>query len=150
MSINGDEKESADYQHYLEKIRDVQKAKGFDNHNMASRLGLSDQTSWSKIINGKTMLTLPLLLAIARVFEMSAPQLLNFDKSKYFSYCTDNLNVHGHNIYNAASAKERELYEARIKELHDQIDELKAEVLDLRNDKELLREELASARKSKR
>lgn len=150
MSINDEGRATEEYQQYLEKIRDVQHAKGYDNHRMAAELGLGDQTSWSKIVNGKTLLTLPLLLAIAKVFEMSLPQLLNYDRANYFSYCTGNHVLGSHNTYNAANEKERELWETLVSELRGQNAELKVEVAELRKDKELLRAELQEARAGKR
>jgi len=43
------------------------------------------------------------------------------------------------NTYNALGEKEREQYEARIKELHERIDEMKLDIAELRKEKALLR-----------
>jgi len=113
---------------YTDKILKVRTVKGLSQEYMAQQLGLSDQSAYSKIEKGKSRLDLPLLEAIAKVFDMTAPELLAFDEKAYFSQCTGAMGVHSHNTYHAASAKERELYEARIAALEGEVSFLRAEL----------------------
>ena len=113
---------------YGKKILTVRNAKGYSQEYMAQKLGLSDQSAYSKIEKGKTRLDLPMLEAIAKIFEMSAPELLAFDEKAFFSQCTGAIGVHSHNTYHAASEKERDLYEARIKHLEGEVEFLRKEL----------------------
>jgi XRE family transcriptional regulator, regulator of sulfur utilization len=107
---------------YGEKCRKVRVLRGYSQDYMAQKLGLRDPKAYSRYETGETAMTLPMLEAIAEVFEMeSAAHLMSFDDKAFFSQCTGAMGVHSQNTYNAASEKERELYEARIRHLEEEV-----------------------------
>lgn len=129
----------------IEKIRQWKEIKVDD---MAQQLGLSER-QYRRYEQGESDWTLSLLEQVAGIFKMTVPEVLSFDEKVVFHQCDQAHAFGSNNTYNAANAKERELYEARINELKELVLELKSEVAELRNDKEQLRAELREAKLSK-
>lgn len=127
------------------KVRTIEKImllKGFSKDWMAAQLEMSER-QFSRYLSGESEWTLHLLEKVAQLFEMSVPDVLSFDEKMFFQHCNGLVGVNHNSTYNGMPDKERELYEARIKEL-EQV------VADLRRDKELLRAELKPPRTPKR
>lgn len=110
-----------------DKIRKVRDLRGYSEDYMAQQLGIS-QRQYSRYELGENDPGVERLESIATLLGLSLVELLSFDEQVFFSQCTGALGVNSHNEYHAANEKERELYEAIIREKDQRIVELKAEV----------------------
>lgn len=81
-----------------------------------------------------------LLEQVAKLFEMTVPEVLSFDEKMFFQQCNGLVGVNNNSTYNGMPDKERELYEARIRALEDVVAEL-------RKDKEFLQKQVAARAK---
>ena len=122
----------------IEKIREL---KDLSAESVATELGLSER-QYRRYEAGETGWTLQLLESVAKLFKMTVPEMLSFDEKMFFQQCTGLVGLNTNNTYNAPGEKEREQYEARIKELHERIAELKLDIAELRKEKALLRSEI--------
>lgn len=102
-------------------IKKIRELKGFTQEEIALRLNIS-QKAYSNLENNITKLDIPRLQDIAGVFDMDLLQLLAFDEKQVFNNCTQSGII---NTIHNYSEKERELYEARIKEQAEMIEYLK-------------------------
>ena len=105
----------------IEKIKYVRKHKGLTQLEMAVRKGYNDAKDYSRIETGEKRLTLELLDAIARIFEMTVVGLLSFNEKGSFNQCTGAMSVNGDNNYHEAN-------QALVEELRERIKHQEAEI----------------------
>lgn len=110
------------------KVRHVRERKHLTQQNMADALGMSSAKQYSRYETGESKLDMELLERIANEFELSVPELLAYDEGVSFNHCKQANSFSPNSSYHEASTKERELYEARIKELVERIKHLEGEV----------------------
>ncbi|MBS1941496.1 MAG: helix-turn-helix transcriptional regulator [Bacteroidetes bacterium] len=122
-------------------IEKIMLLKGFSKDWMATQLDMSER-QLSRYISGESEWTLALLEQVAKLFEMTVPQVLSFDEKMFFQHCNGLVGVNNNSTYNGMSDKAHELYEARIKELEEVVAEL-------RKDKLFLQTQLAAAQKER-
>lgn len=107
-----------------EKIRKIRSLKGFSQDYMAGKLAMS-QNNYSKIELGEVKVNTDVLENIAEIFELRPEDVLTFDEKYIFHNNTfnDHSNQVGFNTHthNGLANKERELYEALIKEKDSKI-----------------------------
>jgi transcriptional regulator with XRE-family HTH domain len=103
-----------------EKIRKIRSLKGFSQDYMAGKLAMS-QNNYSKIEIGEIKISTDMLENIAEIFDLRPEDVLSFDEKFIFNNNTfhDQSNQVGFN--NTFSNKERELYEALIREKDSKI-----------------------------
>lgn len=87
---------------------------------MAEQIGMSER-QYSRLETGETEVKLSQLEAVSEVFGITVIDLLAFDERVFFNNCEQAHAFGNNNTYNASSLKERELYEARIKQLEDEV-----------------------------
>jgi transcriptional regulator with XRE-family HTH domain len=80
----------------IRKIRDI---RGFSQEFVAEKLDLS-QSAYSKIEQGKTLLTEELKEKIAATLEVSKKLLESYNDNMIFNYCNQSGNVGDNNTYN--------------------------------------------------
>lgn len=109
------------------KIRSIEKImllKGFSKEWMAAQLSMSER-QLSRYISGESEWTLALLEQVAKLFEMTVPDVLSFDEKMFFQHCNGLVGVNNNSTYNGMSDKAHELYEARIKQLEEAVEFLR-------------------------
>ncbi|HQW05201.1 MAG TPA: helix-turn-helix transcriptional regulator [Flavobacteriales bacterium] len=103
-----------------DRIRKVRRFKGFKESDMAERLGIS-QRQYGRYENGEQMIPPEKVGAICVILEVEETNLRNFDERMSFSHCNGNLGLNNNSTYNAPPERERELYEATIKLLQEEV-----------------------------
>ena len=123
----------------VSSIAKIRELKGISPDDMAIQLEMSER-QYRRYETGESDWSLTLLEAVAKHFKMTVPEMLSFDEKVFFSQCAQAHAFGSNNTYNAASEKERELYEARI-------NALELDVRHARGEAEFLRGQLAAALK---
>lgn len=113
------------------KIKQIRKAKGYSQDDMADHLGISPGT-YGKLERGETKLDLDRLKAIADFLDTDLIELLN-NNSVVITYNDHNKTVRDHAISSMYS--EHHDNEKAIEALEKVIEHLKEEVLSLRDEK---------------
>jgi transcriptional regulator with XRE-family HTH domain len=113
---------------YGEKIRKVRDLRGYSQEYMAEQLGMSSQKQYGRYETGETKLDMDHLEAIAKVLDMSVPELLSFDEKVFFNQCTQQHVFGSHNTYHEASGKERELLMERVRHLESEVEYLRKQL----------------------
>jgi transcriptional regulator with XRE-family HTH domain len=103
------------------KIRKVREIKGLTQEYVAQKLNIS-QPAYSKIEFGVTKLDEEKIKRLAKIFEVDPSDLLSFDENIIFN----NTNQQGGNanvntLINQLPEKLIEQYEARIKQLEEEV-----------------------------
>jgi transcriptional regulator with XRE-family HTH domain len=88
----------------IRKIRDI---RGFSQEFVAEKLNLS-QSAYSKIEQGKTVLTEDLKEKIAATLEVGKKLLESYNDNMIFNYCNQSGNVGDNNTYNYAPLEKLE------------------------------------------
>jgi transcriptional regulator with XRE-family HTH domain len=104
-----------------EKIRKIRSLKGFSQDYVAAKLSMS-QNNYSKIELGEVKVNTEVLEKIAEIFDLRPEDVLTFDEKYIFNnhntlYDSSNMI----NVQNELTNKERELYEALLKEKDSKI-----------------------------
>ncbi len=105
------------------KIRKLRELKGFKQEFMADQLGIS-VGAYSKLERDETEISHERLQQIAKVFDLSVPDMLSFDEKMVFNFINSQNPSGGNNrpIYNYyVSDNEKKLYEDKIQLLEDNI-----------------------------
>lgn len=108
------------------KLRILRLEKGYTLENMAEMLRLSSTSSYSDIEKGKTDITLCRLEEIAKIFNLTAQQLLSTIDSPVFNFNFQQGNGFGNhqsNIY--INEQKFEIIERRLNELESKLLKLK-------------------------
>jgi len=106
------------------KIRKIRELKNLTQEHVAEQLGIS-QASYSKLESGEVEINASRIEKVAELFKMKPEEIYAFDENIVFNYCQN----HGfgyYNTVNVVSQCEKDLYEARIKDLTDQLEFLKS------------------------
>ncbi len=110
--------------HIGDKVRKIREMKGYSQEWVASQLNMV-QTNYSKIERGETKdMTVKRLAEIAKVLEVDAAAILNFDEKQVFNSTFNNQSGNqGDNIVLMKNTFEqmKEQYEARIRELKEEV-----------------------------
>jgi transcriptional regulator with XRE-family HTH domain len=104
-----------------EKIRKIRSLKGFSQDYVAAKLAMS-QNNYSKIELGEVKVNTDVLERIAEVFDLKPEDVLTFDEKYIFNNHNslyDNSNMI--NVQTGFADKERELYEALLREKDSKI-----------------------------
>jgi transcriptional regulator with XRE-family HTH domain len=104
-----------------EKIRKIRSLKGYTQDYVADMLEMS-QNNYSKIELGEVRVSTDMLERISQIFDLRPEDVITFDEKFIFNN-HNTLNDHSHmvNVQNGLSSKERELYEALLKEKESKI-----------------------------
>ena len=112
------------------KIRKIRELRGYSQEVVADLLGIT-QNSYSKIESDATNITVKRLYEIAKVLEVEVPTILGFDEKQVFNANFNDSSVNGgsDNSVNGGNVvylensfnKERELYQAQIKQLQEEV-----------------------------
>ncbi len=113
------------------RLTKIRRLKGYTQQFMAQQLGISER-QYGRYEAGDNPIPEELLRAACDTLEVKEEDLLAFDERTLFSNCTGALGVNSNNVFHAASEKERELYEARIRQLEGELEHLRDEVRFLR------------------
>jgi len=125
------------------KIRKLRELKGFKQEYMADQLGIS-VGAYSKLERDETEVSHERLQQIAKVFDLSVPDILSFDEKMVFNFINSQNPSGGNNqpVYNYyISDNEKKLYEDKVRLLEENI-RLKEEKI------ESLQEEIKRLRSS--
>lgn len=93
------------------KIKQLRSIKGWSRQKMADKLGIS-LTAYGEIERGKTDISITRLQQISDIFEISVPNLLNWNESKAFN--SIKLNTHDYINYQL-SFLDKELKDIMLK-----------------------------------
>ena len=104
------------------KIRKIRELRGYSQEVVADLLGIT-QNSYSKIESGTTNVTVKRLYEIAKVFEVEVPTILGFDEKHVFNTNFHDSSMNGGKVVYLENSfeKERELYQAQIKQLQETV-----------------------------
>lgn len=106
------------------KIRKIRELKNLTQEHVAEQLGIS-QASYSKLESGEVEINASRIEKVAELFKMKPEEIYAFDENIVFNHCQNHGFGFNSTIHNTSS-NERDLYEARIKELQEQIVFLKS------------------------
>lgn len=107
-----------------ENIKRIRRLKGLSQEKLAGKLHISAQ-AYSKIENGETKLSFDRLGQIAQAMDVDPLDLLRFDERQVFNHCNQEGNF-ANSIITESFGNERKIYEARIRELKEQLEFLKS------------------------
>ena len=104
------------------KIRKIRELRGYSQEVVADLLGIT-QNSYSKIESGATNIIVKRLYEIAKVFEVEVPTILGFDEKHVFNTNFHDSSMNGGKVVYLENSfeKERELYQAQIKQLQETV-----------------------------
>ncbi|MGB3869238.1 MAG: helix-turn-helix transcriptional regulator [Flavobacteriales bacterium] len=103
------------------KVRYVRERKHLTQQNMADALGMSSAKQYGRYETGESKLDMEFLERIAVVLELTLVELLAYDESMSFNYCKQANAFSTKSSFHEASDKEREQYEARVKDLEEAV-----------------------------
>ncbi len=106
-----------------EKIRQIRELKGYSQEYLADKLGIS-QRAYSKIERAEIKINWDKIQDIASIFEMEPQDIVSFDDNIVFNNCHQSGKMNTINIYMPEQLIEQ--YEARIKQLEDEVQFLRA------------------------
>ncbi|MCU0351675.1 MAG: helix-turn-helix transcriptional regulator, partial [Flavobacterium sp.] len=103
----------------IKNIQKIQKERGFSFENMAFELDIS-QPAYTKLIQGKTELSVKRLYQIAKILNVDISELLDIEAKEIYSDFIDNAigKVQGNNNVDINLIKE--VYELLIKQLNSE------------------------------
>lgn len=78
-------------------------------------------------------MTYPQIEAVSKLHGITPIELLSFDESVFFHNCEQAHAFGQNNTYNGSSLLDRNIFEARVKELSDEVIFLREEVVFLRS-----------------
>jgi len=113
-----------------ENIKKIRVNKGYIQHYMAEKLGLS-LSAYSNIESGKADVNLTRLAEIAKIFDMTLIELITYNNEAALT---------GSNFAFDSDGAMKELYEHIIEQNKEYIDSLKLSIDDLRDKVELYKE----------
>lgn len=105
------------------KVRQIRELKGFSQDYIANELGIS-QRAYSKIERDEVKMDWEKITEISKIFEVDPLDIVQFDDNLVFHNCSNSGKINNqHNHF--LPEKVIEQYEARIKQLEDEVSFLK-------------------------
>lgn len=110
------------------KIRKIREIRNYSQDYIAQKLNISTK-AYSKIENEDTKLSVDRLYELAKILEVKAEDLLNFDEKTIFYNINNHHNGDGVVLNKkTVSDQEREVFKVHIKHLEDEIHFLREEL----------------------
>jgi len=111
----------------ISSIEKIMHLKGFSKDWVATQLDMSER-QFGRYMSGESEWTLTLLEQVAKLFEMTVPEMLSFDEKMVFNQCHQaNTFGPGNAYYEGNTALVAELKE-RIKHLESEVEFLRRQL----------------------